>query len=1174
MIPSPRRGFLSSRSNNIAGTARTSSDGFPGKKAPRRGRFVPVITNVIHTAQAPRPWRKFRALAAWGNTIRWWLSALLLVSGAGAVAAQENNLGIQVQEGFDVTLYADDALAHDIYCMTVDSLGRVVVAGPGYVKILIDADRDGVAESAKIYTDQLPAGAQGLCFLGRDLICSANDGVVRYRDRNGDDRADGPPEVFLKIKTGNEHDLHAIRKGPDGWWYAIAGNASGVTFQYAALPGSPVKKPHAGVILRMKPDLSAGEIYAHGLRNAYDFDFSESGDLYTFDSDGEKVISLPWYRPTRVLQMPPGAHAGWVTNDWIRADQSFDMPPILASLGRGSPTGVSVYRHTTFPDVYHGALFLLDWTYGNIYALPLKKQGSGWQTQPIEFLKAVGQHGFAPTDLEIGPQGELYVCTGGRGTRGAVYCIRSRQKSPKFQPWPGGSGIPVLDSEKLTVCLRAPQPLSSWARRVWEPLAAQLTSGPFIKAALEESRPPRERVRAIEILTELFNGLDHDLAAGLTRSHAPEVRARAAWSMGRSQPRTPNTTALSILLEDSDPQVVRAALEALIGADHQAVEELIPALGRQLAHPDRGVRQATMRVMASTSGTNLHKLAQVGFPQGWQAAIPVAAAHALASEGFSGYSVEIGTSILLGDYDDSMKVDAVRILQMGLGDLAPSAGNFPPVYDGYAPRLELSAFEKQMAILRKALSSMYPTGIAEADWELERVIAMVQPADPLLFQKVLEKITPNSSPVEDIHRLIVLSRLPVIPTASQRTKLADAMVHLSLKVTALQLPQDSDWDERMLEMYDALSQRDPALPLVVLEHPDFGMAGHVQLVRKLPSPKIPEAVRIFSRRIQSDPEYVWNSDVVFLLAASTSPADKERIREKFSDYSLRNAVLATLAGDPEERDRALFLNGLESTPVETMLACISALQLLAPSTSPAENVLIAQRVRTLGDRDEERQARDQLVELLRRNLNEDHGYILGRDGDSQHTAIAAWMKAVQQRFPQEFAQRAGGNEEDLEALSQRLARISWTNGNVTHGQQLYQQRGCAQCHGQSRALGPPLQGVAGRFSKEDLFTAIVLPSRDVSPRYQTTQIATTDGHIRTGMILYEAIDALALRDANYQTYRIATSDIEARRTLTQSLMPNGLLRGLSDQDLADLYAYLQNLGQHPTAGAAMDAQVK
>lgn len=1102
-----------------------------------------------------------------------WLLPLPLIP-ALAPQAIAGPPGVKVADGFEVTLFADDHLAHDIYSMTIDSLGRVVVSGAGYVKILVDADKDGIAESAKDYVDNLPSGAQGMFFLGRDLICAGGAGLIRYRDRNQDDRADGPPDVFLNIKTGNEHDLHAVRRGADGWWYLIAGNAAGINERYAALPSTPVKQPHAGAILRLKPDLTQGEIYAHGLRNAYDFDFSSSGDLFTFDSDGETVTSLPWYRPTRVLHMLPGAHAGWVSNQWIHPDNYFDMPPVAASMGRGSPTGVATYQHTAFPSEYHGAIFTLDWTYGKVYAMPLIKNGSTWSTQPIEFMSAVGQHGFAPTDLEIGPNGELYICVGGRGTRGGVYCIRPLQKDAKYRPWPGGSGSPVTVAEKLDVCLRTPQPLSSWARRVWEPLAVSLTSEPFIKAALDTARPAQERVRAIEILTEKFNGIDRDLAGQLRQAADPAVRARAAWSLGRTQPRTPNARALAAYLADEDPHVVRAAMEALLGADNTSMDDLIIPLGTQLAHRDRYVRQTAMRVLSRTTGTNTHRMAQVGFPKGWVAAIPVAGAYALANEGFASYSVEIGLTILQGKYDDALKLEAVRILQLGLGGLTPASGTLLPVYDGYAPRLDLSAYEPQVAKLRAALIDLYPTRVAAVDWELERVIAMVQPSSATLLEKVLAQISSKSDPVDDIHRLIVISRMPIKPTPTQRAVIADTLIHLTTKIAAREYKQDSDWDERILEMYETLVQLDPELPIAVMEHPDFGLPGHVQFIGHLSPAKIAGATAAFVKQIQANPDYAWNADVIFLLAASSNPANKELVRARFSDFALRGAVLTTLAAEPEERDRPLFLAGLESGSIDSMLTSIGALQLLRPSHDPMENITLARSLRKLGDRDEERQARDQVVELLRGNLQEDHGYILGRDNVPQPAAINAWVNAVRARFPSEFAQAAGEDESSLAELQQRLAKIDWQQGHSARGTQVFHTRGCAQCHGQSRALGPALEGVAGRFSRDDLFTAIIFPNRDVSPRYQTTQVATTDGHVRTGMILYEAVDGLALRDANNQTYRIDLKDIEARRTLTQSLMPSGLLKGLSDQEFADLYAYLQSLGKNATTTAGSANQIK
>ncbi|MCA9007574.1 MAG: hypothetical protein KDA70_20040, partial [Planctomycetaceae bacterium] len=205
---------------------------------------------------------------------------LLLVCLTGPVLASFNSVsaaeefsGLKVPEGFRATLYADDDLAHDIYSMTIDSLGRVVVSGPGYVRILIDADGDGVAESFEQYADGPASGAQGMYFLGRDLLCTGDAGLIRYRDANADDRADGKPDVFLRTRTGGEHNTHSIQRGPDGYWYLLLGNTAGINEKYITAKTSPVKKPYAGTLMRLSPDLTRGEVLADGFRNAYDFAF-------------------------------------------------------------------------------------------------------------------------------------------------------------------------------------------------------------------------------------------------------------------------------------------------------------------------------------------------------------------------------------------------------------------------------------------------------------------------------------------------------------------------------------------------------------------------------------------------------------------------------------------------------------------------------------------------------------------------------------------------------------------------------------------------------------------------------------------------------------------------------------------------------------------------------------
>ena len=108
-------------------------------------------------------------------------------------------------------------------------------------------------------------------------------------------------------------------------------------------------------------------------------------------------------------------------------------------------------------------------------------------------------------------------------------------------------------------------------------------------------------------------------------------------------------------------------------------------------------------------------------------------------------------------------------------------------------------------------------------------------------------------------------------------------------------------------------------------------------------------------------------------------------------------------------------------------------------------------------------------------------------------------------------------------------------------------------------LGPDLTGVATRFSRDDLFTAIIYPSRDVAPAYRTNVVEMRNGQLITGIVAFESADGLIIQTGATTTVRINTPDIVSRLPSNRSLMPDGLLKDLKPGDLADLYGYLQTL---------------
>lgn len=350
--------------------------------------------------------------------------ATLLGVAIGARAAEEFSL----PPGFEIVEFASQDLAPDIYTLTISPRGDLTVAGRGYIRVLKDDDGDGAADRAVEFADSPRDGAMGLWWEGDELLAVGDGGIQRFLDADSDDVADGPPLRVRSLKTGGEHDSHALRRGPDGWHYLLCGNESRVVSSSAELPSSPVKDPVAGALLRFTPDFSRSEIVADGFRNAYDFDFNTEGEIFVFDSDNERDVSLPFYEPTRLYHVTPGFHYGWenpqLARTWRMPPYFFDVDRPIATLGRGSPTGVVYHPGLSTSNGTRGGILLADWTFGRVYFTPLTPDGATYSATPEVFLQSLGETGFAPTDLAVHPKtGDIYISIGGRGTRGAVYRI-------------------------------------------------------------------------------------------------------------------------------------------------------------------------------------------------------------------------------------------------------------------------------------------------------------------------------------------------------------------------------------------------------------------------------------------------------------------------------------------------------------------------------------------------------------------------------------------------------------------------------------------------------------------------------------------------------------------------------------------------------------------------------
>ena len=273
------------------------------------------------------------------------------------------------------------------------------------------------------------------------------------------------------------------------------------------------------------------------------------------------------------------------------------------------------------------------------------------------------------------------------------------------------------------------------------------------------------------------------------------------------------------------------------------------------------------------------------------------------------------------------------------------------------------------------------------------------------------------------------------------------------------------------------------------------------------------------------------------------------MRRLWKQGGLQEPILSVLARQPVEVDRERFLEGLSSAQVGTVRLCLEALEKLPARNSASDLLLIVQ---AFGRLPEER-----ATGALRRQFVKDLENWSGQPGVGP--SKEAWRRWFMKQYPVLAEKVVKSDGVDREVWDRRLAQLNWTTGEAERGRAVFQQVNCASCHTGAQALGPDLRGVTNRFSRDDLFTAILQPSRDISSRYRTTQVITSDDKIYQGLIIYEAVDSLLLQTGPATTVRVVNQQIVSKRTTDISLMPVGLLDKASDRDVADLYAYLRSL---------------
>ncbi|MEO7317599.1 MAG: PVC-type heme-binding CxxCH protein [Chthoniobacteraceae bacterium] len=588
----------------------------------------------------------------------------------------------EVPAGFEAKLFAKEPLVGNPGAMAFDGRGRLFVGmGPQYrnpkpetpgdrVVILLDADGDGVADKTKDFATGLNS-IQGLAWHGRDLWIANAPDLTIARDLDGDDEADEYVRVYTDL--GNlEHALHGLIWGPDGKIYMTKGNSKGLTLPVHLAPkpfrdlwgvsapdGAPDFPPpqtfkkgeyqHAyhdpdddwgreGGFLRCD-DMGANlEIVSRGLRNPFDIVFDSGFNWLGTDNDqheGDRIV-MPF----------AGAHFGWGQGwsaHWT-GERNPPTVPVSGPLFDGSSTGVVFYDAPQFPPEWRGVWLMNDYERKRTFAYRarwdgalMQPEGGAWK----EFV-AAGRALFRPTDMEIGPDGALWILSWGkqynrpqklvRGLlgkteelEGRVFRIvwkdapllnwRTAKRERPIDSWSFaelaedlGSHVPIWRVDAQEELLRRGPAVKSellrllatpelpQARETW----ALWTLGRMGDAALDEdfaamSGALNRRIQALRILAHRARTFSRPLpkiVAAALRDPEPRIRFEAVQAV-RQAHAVPFVEELkSLASAETDRLTFYAAwgaLRDLAGAD---------ALHALLADPRGGVRRAALLALA------------------------------------------------------------------------------------------------------------------------------------------------------------------------------------------------------------------------------------------------------------------------------------------------------------------------------------------------------------------------------------------------------------------------------------------------------------------------------------------------------------------------------------------------------------------------------------------------
>ena len=280
---------------------------------------------------------------------------------------------------------------------------------------------------------------------------------------------------------------------------------------------------------------------------------------------------------------------------------------------------------------------------------------------------------------------------------------------------------------------------------------------------------------------------------------------------------------------------------------------------------------------------------------------------------------------------------------------------------------------------------------------------------------------------------------------------------------------------------------------------------------------------------EADPQ--TRQDAIRILSSKQIPGLSKLMLGQLSDPSVRMQVLSSLAS---YRDAEIAPAILDVYPELGAAEKTIALATLASRLNWATQLVKALEANRI--------SKDEMTAFVARQ-------ILSL-GDKELSSRVNSIWGTVRTTPRDRAKK-------ISNLKKWLTPDLIASADVKNGKALFSKH-CATCHqffGEGGKVGPDITG-AQRTNIDYMLENIVDPSASVAADYQMHIIQMDDGRVVTGLIESETADVVTIRTATEQV-KLAADEVEQRKRSRESVMPSGILDALSDQEIRDLFGYLQ-----------------